>query len=121
MYQNVRLRKYIHVGHIFKKSIKEKDQILEKMLWNGRDFPVRDETHYQLYVPNMKSKLNRQVLLWMFRKHPFVNVCRAMFSKIVSFLQLQTNPFFTISATRVHKLPSLIFDSQRNRLKLQLD
>lgn len=63
MYQNVRLRKYIHVGHIFKKSIKEKDQILEKMLENGRDFPVRDETHYQLYVPNMKSKLNRQVLL----------------------------------------------------------
>lgn len=52
----------------------------------------------------------------------FVNVCvGAMFPKIVSFLQLQTNPFFTISATRVRKLPSLIFDSQRNRLKLQLD
>lgn len=26
-------------------------------------FSGRDETHCQLYVPNMKSKLNRQMLL----------------------------------------------------------
>lgn len=85
-------------------------------------FSGRDGTHCQLYVPNMKSKLNRQVLFVNVLQALFVNVCvGAMFPKIVSFLQLQTNPFFTISATRVRKLPSLIFDSQRNRLKLQLD